>query len=246
MNRYFLSVLVLLAVGFAYGLLRNRARVTKRIPVWVFAILLPGVGIIGLLLASVTGSATLGWMSGISLMVLFPVLMFLGIGLVIGSIFNRSKRAAPVAANPPIGREAPATLPDTRPSTPAMIAGDTIAVSVDRDSVAAGDDTDSHAATADVSVSCNVTELVDAALRACRLASISGGNATWLVDAGGTCIGVIAQQWSRPKFIVAEHTRVTDVFTGKDKAIYFRYWCQADPDAVFEAVRSGQPLPPRY
>lgn len=95
-------------------------------------------------------------------------------------------------------------------------------------------------------VSSNVPELIDAALRACPLASICCDKATRLIDAGDTCVGVIAQQGSRPQFIVAEHTGMSDVFAGKSKTIYFRYGCQADPDAVFEALHSGQLLPPRY
>ncbi len=240
MSRYLLSVLVLLAVGFAYGALRNRARVTKRIPVWIIGILLLGIFFVGLLLAFATGSTTLGWISGLSLMVLFPVVMFLGIGFAIGSLFNRSKPAVP---SPPIGHEAPAALIQSAPVPPAA---NTVTVAVDRDSVAAGDDTESHAATAIVPVASNVMELVAAALHVCPLASISGDKATWLIDADATCIGVIAQQWPRPKFVIAEHTSVTDVFAGKSKSLHFRYWCQADPDAVFEAVRNGQPLPPRY
>ncbi|MEO7254950.1 MAG: hypothetical protein ABIZ64_12035 [Casimicrobium sp.] len=240
MSRYLLSVLVLLAVGFAYGALRNRASVTKRIPVWVIVILLLGIFFVGLLLAFVTGSATLGWISGLSLMVLFPVAMFLGVGFAIGSIFNRTKAPPP---SPPIGREAPAALV-LHP--PASITANDLSIHVDRDSVAAGDDTVSHAATAAMRNDSTVMELVAAALRVCPLANISGDKATWLIDVDTTCIGVIAQQWPRPRFIIAEHTSVTDVFAGKNMTLHFRYWCQADPDAVFEAVRLGQPLPPRY
>ncbi len=240
MSRYLLSVLGLLAVGFAYGALRNRARITKRMPVWVIGILLLGMGFVGLLLAGVTGSKTLVWLSGLSLMLLLPVVMFLGIGCVIGSLFNRSKPASP---RPPVGHETSSALVQ---SAPVLLAANSITVAVDRDGVAAGDDTESHAATATVSVASNVMELVAAALRVCPLASIAGDTATWLIDADANCIGVIAQQWPRPKFIVAEHTSVTDIFAGKSRALHFRYWCQADPDAVFEALRLGQPLPPRY
>ena len=186
MNRYYLTVPVLLVVGFAYGALRNRARVTKRMPVWVIVMLLLGVCFVGLLLAGVTGSTTLGWLSGLSLMVLFPVVMLLGFGFVIGSLFNRSKSVPP---SPPIGHEAPVGLPAAQPGDPA---NSMMTVNVDRDSVAAGDDTDSHAVTATVPVASNVAELVTASLRACPLASISGDRATWLVDVGGTCVGVIA------------------------------------------------------
>ncbi len=242
MNNTYLTIVGLLVAGFLYGALRNRTRVTKRIPIWVLGILLLGIFFVGILLAGVTGSKTLGWVSGLSLMVLFPVMALLGIGFVIGSMFNRSKPAPP---SPPVGREAPAALAQS-PGVAPIVNALSITVVVDRDSVAAGDDTVSHAATASVPVDSNVIELVAAALRVCPLASISGDKATWLIDVDATCIGVIAQQWSRPKLVVAEHTSVTDVFAGKSKTLHFRYWNLADPDAVFEAVRLGRPLPPRY
>ena len=240
MNRDYLTIPVLLAVGFAYGALRNRARVTKRMPVWVMAILFLGIFFVGLLLAVVTGSTTLGWLSGLSLMVLFPVAMLLGIGFVTGSLFNRSKSVAP---SPPIGHEVPAAL---RSAQPAASIASVMSVIVDRDSVAAGDDTDSHAVTASVPVASNLAELVTSAVHVCPLPSISGDRATWLIDVGGTCVGVIAQQWSRPKFVVSEHLSVTQLFTGSSSKVQFRYWNQADPDVVFAALRDGRPLPPRY
>src|SRR5690606_32429053 len=58
----------------------------------------------------------------------------------------------------------------------------TIRITVDRDSVCAGDDVISHEAMFSIGSSCNVFELLSAALRACPLASIAGGQATWLID----------------------------------------------------------------
>ncbi len=240
MNRYYLTIPVLLAVGFAYGALRNRARQTKRMLVWVIVILLLGICCVGLLLAGVTGSATLGWLSGLSLMVLFPVVMLLGIGFVIGSFFNRSKSVPP---SPPIGHEAAAGSRVTQPAEPI---NSTLTVNVDRDSVAAGDDADPHAVVVTVPVASNVAELVAACLRGCPLASISGDKATWLIDVGGTCVGVIAQQWPRPQFVVPEDLSLTHLFAGRSQNVHFRYWNQVDPDAVFVALRDGLPLPPRY
>lgn len=220
MERYYLTVPALLAVGFAYGELRNRARVAKPMPVWVMVVWLLGICFVGLLLAGVTGSTTLGWLAGLSLMLLLPVVVLGWIGYLIGSLFNRSKS---VAASPPIGHAAPAALRGAQPAGTTTM----MTVIVDRDSVAAGDDTDSHAVTATVPVASNVSELVAAALQVCPLASISGDWATWL-------------------YVVAEHLSVSSLFTGSGNHVRLRYWNQADPDAVLAALRDGRPLPPRY
>jgi len=122
-----------------------------------------------------------------------------------------------------------------------------ITITVNRDSVAAGDDCESHEAVLSIPSGSNVLELVEAARRACRLARISGGQATWLIDAGarGQCIGVAAQQWPTPKLLNSMDTTVAELFEGKTPFLYFRYWCQTDPDAVFGALRSNAPLPAR-
>jgi hypothetical protein len=125
----------------------------------------------------------------------------------------------------------------------------TLRLAVDRDSVAAGDDGESHRAEVVVDAACTVPELVAAARRACPLAGIQGGKATWIVDVGGAvreAIAVVAEQWREPKLLVAPATTAATLFTDRAPALYFRYWCQADPDAVFAALRDGRVLPSRY
>ena len=125
----------------------------------------------------------------------------------------------------------------------------TLPIKVNRASVCAGDDCDSHEAEFFVSGSLNVIEMLSAAMTACPLASIAGEQATWLIDIDGqdgACIGVMAQQWPTPRLTVPSSTTVADLFSDRKPALYFRYWCQANPDAVFEAVRIGAPLPKRY
>jgi hypothetical protein len=120
---------------------------------------------------------------------------------------------------------------------------------VDRDSVCAGDDCDPHNASFDTSTDATLAEFVQQAARACPLASIAGGRATWLVDTEGDgkgCIGVLAQQWTAPRFLLPESTTVAQHFGARPPSVYFRYWCQASPDAVFDALRSNSPLPSRY
>lgn len=125
----------------------------------------------------------------------------------------------------------------------------TMRLDVDRDSVAAGDDCESHRAECVVDAACTVVELIAAARRACPLAGIQGGKATWIVDVGGAvreAIAVVAEQWREPKLLVAPTITATELFATRTPALFFRYWCQADPDAVFAALRDGRALPSRY
>ena len=95
----------------------------------------------------------------------------------------------------------------------------------------------------------SVQELVCIALAACRLAGIAGGQATWIVQAGGyggQPLAVVAQQWAAPRFLAPTGETVERFFSGRDLRVFFRYWCQADPLAVFDALAAGAPLPARH
>jgi hypothetical protein len=122
-------------------------------------------------------------------------------------------------------------------------------LTVDRDSVAAGDDCVSHAAALTIDASITVVELLTAAQRVCPLAGIIGGRATWIADAGGEGVApfaVLAEQWREPKLLVPAATTAAALIADPPRVLYFRYWCQADPDTVFTALRTGAPLPSRY
>lgn len=122
-------------------------------------------------------------------------------------------------------------------------------ISVDRDSVCAGDDCVSHSAVISIAGACPVSNLLEHAWNACPLASISGNEATWLIDIGGDaqfCIGVMAQQWRQPRLTIACDTTTAALFQNQAPYLYFRYWCQVDPELVFDSLQSGRPLPKRY
>jgi hypothetical protein len=124
-----------------------------------------------------------------------------------------------------------------------------ILASVDRDSVSAGDDCQSHESSFNTTPGTEVAEFLRDARRASPLAGIAGGQATWLIDTqgfGNGCIGVIAQQWAEPKLLIPGNTTVEQLYAGRHPTVFFRYWCQASPEAVFEALKSGNALPPRY
>lgn len=122
-------------------------------------------------------------------------------------------------------------------------------VKVSRDSVCAGDDMTDHKAEFFAEKTATLAQLVQLAVAACPLASISGGKATWVIclpKKQFKHLGVFAQEWAEPKFIVAPETNAEEYFGSKEIHIDFRYWCQANPLAVFSAVNSGSELPSRY
>jgi hypothetical protein len=117
-------------------------------------------------------------------------------------------------------------------------------IGVDRDSVCAGDDCESHDATIRVSKDESVLALLAAAWEACPLANIQGGKATWLIQVGDDrrIIGVMAEQWDRPKLFVSDNTTTAQILDGKMPALFFKYDCQSDPDVVFALLQAGRPL----
>ena len=134
---------------------------------------------------------------------------------------------------------------DAADSIPARV----IPASVDRDSVSAGDDCQSHESLFSTSRGTSVVEFLREARRASPLASIAGGQATWLIDTKGSgegCIGVVAQQWAEPRLLIPRDTTVEEVYGRCHPTVFFRYWCQASPEAVLDALKTGNALPPRH
>lgn len=126
---------------------------------------------------------------------------------------------------------------------------ESIVLMVDRDSVCAGDDCASHACSFSVPLAASLSELLYQAKKACRLASISGGKATWIVEVGGydgMPIAVVAQQWDEARALIPSATTVESLFANQQKQLFFKYWCQANPETVFDALVSNSPLPSRY
>ena len=122
-----------------------------------------------------------------------------------------------------------------------------LAIKVDRDSVCAWDDIHApHAKRYSFQAKDTLSDALSAILVAGYLLNIAGGKATWIVEATGKPVAVVAQQWGAPKFLIDPTSLVTDCITPKaPRALFFRYWCQVDPAVVFECVKLGQPLPDR-
>lgn len=118
-----------------------------------------------------------------------------------------------------------------------------VVVSIDRDSVHAGDDVESHATSITLDPSATLRTLIEVIQDMDYLPRISGGKATWVVYSSGKPLGVFAQQWPEPKLTVPPESIVDQHFGNIEPRLLFRYWCQADPDEVFSDIKAGNELP---
>jgi len=118
-------------------------------------------------------------------------------------------------------------------------------VFIDRDSVHAGDDLNSHAASITLAPSTTLRALIEVIQDMGYLPSISGGKAVWVIFSSGEPIGILAQQWSEPKFTVLLGSTLDQYFGKTEPRLLFRYWCQVDPDLVFSHIEAGNELPSR-
>src|SRR5262249_7279956 len=121
-----------------------------------------------------------------------------------------------------------------------------VSLVVQRDSVCAGDDCDApHELKLSVGDN-TLRDVVRELLGKGYLASIAGGRATWILEASRP-LAVLAQQWEQPRFLVDPEAAIGK-YISRDRPpdLRLRYWCQVDPDKVFECLRDGRPLPDRY
>ena len=107
-----------------------------------------------------------------------------------------------------------------------------------RDSVAAGDDVDApHFLVADIDENASTLELARQIQAMQYLASISGGEATWSIEAD-TPLAIIAQQLNEPKLIIQDNPIVKELAKGKDYLrVHINYHCQEDPDETIEKLK---------
>lgn len=121
MNDTVVSLLVVLAIGAGLGgYLGRRPRRAGRLALAVLAV--PGLPLLLLLLAGVVGSPVLGWIAGLSLMVLAMVAVPLAAGVAAGWVVSRRQRlhldarasaAAPARTDPGLPERAAAAAPVT-------------------------------------------------------------------------------------------------------------------------------------
>jgi hypothetical protein len=124
-----------------------------------------------------------------------------------------------------------------------------LSLTVWRDSVCAGDDCDApHERAFAMPSEFTLGQTAAQLLGSSYLASISGGKATWFLEGKEKRpLLVFAQQSSELRFLVSADTAISDCIQLRDTPhLRFRYWCQVDPDRVFDCLKDGKPLPDRY
>lgn len=109
-------------------------------------------------------------------------------------------------------------------------------VFLSRDSVAAGDDTESHDMTMELEAK-DALDPIGRVIAARYLASIQGGQATW-VAVSHRPIAVCAQQWPAPRLIFWRPVDCKELLRAKDGVrLHFSYLAQLDPDLVHRALQ---------
>ena len=116
-----------------------------------------------------------------------------------------------------------------------------------RDSVCAGDDVDApHETVLSMPLDAPIGQLAERLLDGKYLAFISRGRATWIFE-GASPLAVFAQQWKKPRFLVSHELPLSLVMNSNARPHFnFRYWCQVDPDRVYDCLKKGEPLPDMY
>jgi len=118
-------------------------------------------------------------------------------------------------------------------------------ISIDRDSVHAGDDLESHGTSIKLDPTLTLRTLCEAIQGMGYLPAISGGKATWIICLSGKDVGVLAQQWPEPKLTIPAESILSQYFADSEPSLLFNYWCQADPDHVFSQINAGREPPSR-
>lgn len=121
-----------------------------------------------------------------------------------------------------------------------------LVIELDRDSVHAGDDLESHRTSIRLDPAVTLRALFEMIQGMGYLPSISGGKSTWIIFSSGKQIGILAQQWSETKLLIPAESTLSQYFGDTEPRLLFRYWCQADPDHVFSQIETGNESPSRF
>ena len=118
-------------------------------------------------------------------------------------------------------------------------------IRVDRRSVAAGDDADPHLKDFDLPGDTSLADAVSHVVATGYLPGVLGGHATWIVRGTDRVLGVVAQQWDTPRFLVDAAQAIREFAAGPPGVcLFFDYRMQADPDEVLAHLAAGRE-PPR-
>lgn len=113
-------------------------------------------------------------------------------------------------------------------------------IKVDRHSVAAGDDADPHMQNFDLPGDTSLADVVSHVVTTGYLPGITGGEATWILKAGRV-LGVVAQQWNAPRFLVDATQPIRDFGADHETvSLLFDYRAQNDPEKILAQLVAGR------
>jgi len=107
-----------------------------------------------------------------------------------------------------------------------------------RSPVSMGDDSRDNSLEIEVDEDWKLTEIINKVLEINYLPKIMGGKATWSI-AYDNFLGIIAQQWSKPKFYGSQVPQFPYSKSNKYKdfnKLHFNYHVQEDPDLVYDIL----------
>ena len=118
---------------------------------------------------------------------------------------------------------------------------ETLKINLNRDSVCAGDDCESHVIELEFDVKATIRDLVNRIKKIDYLAPLSGGKATWILMNLDTEIAVLAQQWEAAKYFIRETTLLSELNSTDNEIDFFvKYRGQWPPDSeLIERVKGG-------
>jgi len=109
-------------------------------------------------------------------------------------------------------------------------------VFLSRDSVAAGDDAQSHDETMEIDAA-DALALIERVLAAGYLPKIAGGRATW-VAVSHKPVAVCAQEWPAPRLVPWKPAACEDLLRAKEGVrLHFSYLAQIDPQIVLDVLK---------
>jgi hypothetical protein len=115
----------------------------------------------------------------------------------------------------------------------------TIRLHLDRDSVAMGDDVESHETTVNLRDDTTLDRILASEY---HLAFVGDGHASWVIKLGGdegVPIGVWAEQWGHTRLVDPARSTIGDLASNGTLDLYFDYYAQLDPDAVYDQLAAG-------
>jgi hypothetical protein len=245
------TMAALLAAGFGLGRARQRSlashktslAISSAVPrqrsraASIVILVVIGFPIATILLAKLFQSDVLGWIFGLTLMLmaaLVPCAAIFFVGMKLGARSQRTRALVDVkpSVKPNVQRDVQF---DAQPGASSSPTTTTLLVDVERDDVHSSDDAPSRQVA--ISPTSSLRALIDLAMADRYLPSISGGKATWIIESSGpghTPIAVCAQQWAEPVMLVAATTSVEEHYAGEAPRLYFRYRSQIDPHTVLD------------